>query len=100
MKKIINRKVYDTEKSCLISEHSNGSSNKHIYEGLYITKNGQFFLHAEGGPLTKYSESDGSTTWGIETIILLTPNEAYKWLERNDKFEEIEEYFPEFISEG
>lgn len=103
MKKIINRKIYDTEKANLISEYSNGYSNSnfnHVYEGLYITGNGQYFLHVEGGPLTQYSESNGNSTWGIETIVILTPTEAYMWLERNDKFEEIEEYFPELISEG
>ncbi|MDP4086080.1 MAG: hypothetical protein Q8934_15870 [Bacillota bacterium] len=103
MKKIINKKVYDTEKSCLIAEFSNGFTNRDfrfLYEGLYITRSGQFFLHAEGGPLTKYSDSNGSSNWGIETIVLQTSNDAYKWLEQNNKFEEIEKYFPELISEG
>ncbi len=103
MKKIINKKVYDTEKATLVAEYSNGlpsSDFRHVYEDLYITKSGQFFLHAQGGPLTKYSESEGNLTWGIETIILLSKDEAYEWLEEHDKIEAIEKYFGDVIQEG
>lgn len=103
MRKVINKKVYDTEKAKLIAEYSNGLPQrdfKHLYESLYLTANGQFFLHVDGGPLTKYSEKVGNYVSGIETIILLTQEEAYKWLEEHNEIEAIEKYFPDMISEG
>ncbi|WP_036688679.1 hypothetical protein [Paucisalibacillus globulus] len=103
MKKVINKKVYDTEESTLIAEYSNGLSNSdfsHVYEDLYVTKKGQFFLHAQGGPLTIYSESNNNSTWGIETIILMDSLQVITWLELRNKTNEIEHYFPELIEKG
>lgn len=103
MKKIINKKVYDTEKAKLVAKYSNGlpiSNFKHVYEDLYVTKKGQFFLHVQGGPLTIYSEKIGSNTYGVEDIILLSEDEAYKWLEKNNEIEAIKKYFDNEIEEG
>lgn len=103
MKKIINKKVYDTEKAILIAEYCNGlmmGDFNFISEDLYKSKNGQFFLHAIGGPNTIYSESSDNTRWGIETIILLNTKEAYEWLEKRNESETIEKYFLDMISEG
>ncbi|KAB8139118.1 hypothetical protein F9U64_01600 [Gracilibacillus oryzae] len=103
MKKIISKKIYDTEKAKLVAEYSNGlflGDFNHLYEGLYLSNSGQFFLHAQGGPHTKYSESSGNSTSGIETIILLDNNQAYAWLEKHNKIAKIEDYFSEMIREG
>ncbi|MGM0975834.1 MAG: hypothetical protein ACQEW2_23230 [Bacillota bacterium] len=103
MRKIIKGKIYDTEKAKLVTEYSNGlsiSDLSHVYEDLYVTSAGQFFIHAQGGPLTKYSESSGNSTWGFETIILLNNDQAYAWLEEHNKINEVEAYFPEMIQEG
>ncbi|MHA6252764.1 hypothetical protein [Oceanobacillus sp. CAU 1775] len=103
MKKIINKKIYDTDKAILVAEYSNGlflGDFNYIYEELYLTDTGQFFLHAQGGPNTKYSESNGNQTSGIETIILLDSVEAYAWLEKHNKIPEIMKYFLERVQEG
>lgn len=103
MKKVIDKKVYDTEKAKLVASYSNGLSIrdfKHVYEDLYQTKSGQFFLHVQGGPLTSYSIKEGNMTHGVEDIILIYKDDAYEWLENHNKMVEIEEIFPEMISEG
>ncbi|MGL5674852.1 MAG: hypothetical protein ACRDDX_00375 [Cellulosilyticaceae bacterium] len=41
--------------------------------------------------MSKYSGSEGGTSWGIKTIIDLTEQEAYEWLEQNNEHEVIEE---------
>jgi hypothetical protein len=99
MKKIINRKVYNTETAELLGEYWNGLSTKdfhYIYEQLYKTKKGNWFLYYSGGALSKYGES-GS---GTEGIIPLEPEEAYEWLERNDCFELIDKYFSDVIEDA
>lgn len=103
MKQIISKKIYDTEKATLVAEYSNGlflGDFNRLYEGLYLTNSGQFFLHGQGGPHTKYSESNGNQTWGIETIILLDNDQAYAWLEKHNKVNEIKTNFSETIQEG
>ncbi|MTI67130.1 MAG: hypothetical protein FH753_11115 [Firmicutes bacterium] len=103
MKKVINRKVYNTETAELIAEYWNGlgvSDFRYLSEDLYRTKKGAYFLHGSGGPMTKYSESSGNSTWGIETIIPLTDQEAYEWLEEHDESEVIEKYFGNMLEEA
>lgn len=99
MKKIINRKVYNTETAELIGKYWNGLRTNdfhYVYEELYITKKGSWFLYYSGGALSKYGES-GS---GTEGIIPLEPEEAYEWLEENDCNEAIEKYFADKIEEA
>jgi hypothetical protein len=50
--------------------------------------------------LTIYSEKIGSNTYGVEDIILLSEDEAYKWLEKNNEIEVIKKYFDSEIEEG
>ena len=103
MKKIINKKVYDTETAKFIAGYHNGLSKgdfKFVSEDLYVTKKGQYFLHAKGGALTIYSEGEGNSSWRIETIILLSKEEVYDWLEENEHTEIIEEIFKDVIQEG
>lgn len=95
MRKIIQGKIYDTDKAKLIAQYSNGlslSDFKHVYEDLYLTDAGEFFIHAQGGPQTKYSESNGNSTWGIETVILLSSVQVIAWLEKRNKINEINTY--------
>jgi hypothetical protein len=103
MRKIINKKVYDTKTAEFVAEYHNGYSHRdfrYVYERLYRSKKGQLFIHGEGGPLSKYSESYGNGRTGIETIVLLTKEEALEWLSEHNKLEEIEKYFSDSIQEG
>jgi hypothetical protein len=103
MRKIINKKVYDTKTAEFVAEYHNGYSHRdfrYVYERLYRSKKGQFFIHGEGGPLSRYSESYGNHTSGIETIVLLTKEETYEWLSEHNKLAEVEKYFSDIIQEG
>lgn len=86
MKAILNGKVYDTETAKLIGEYSNhlGMSDfRHIYEDLYRTKKGAFFIDYDGGANTKYAECEGSARLGSSGIISISEAEAKQWCEEH-----------------
>jgi hypothetical protein len=101
MKAIIDRKRYDTETARKIAKYCNGLGSgdfRNVSEGLYVTKAGSYFLAGSGGPMTKYAEGNGNTTWGSSKIIPMTKDEAYSWMERKGEFsKEIEEEFPDMV---
>ncbi|MBB6215091.1 hypothetical protein HNQ80_001180 [Anaerosolibacter carboniphilus] len=102
MRKVINKKAYDTEKAELVAEFYNGFSRsdfRYLYEGLYKTSKGNYFIHADGGPMSKYHERVGNSTTGLETIIPVDSEEAYEWLEEHNETESIEKYFSDMIQE-
>lgn len=85
MKQIINGKTYNTETATELGHYWNGRSDSdfsHISESLYRTKNGQYFLAGEGGPMTRYSRPVGDMTGGGKGIIPLSESEAREWMER------------------
>ena len=102
IKKIINRKAYDTKKAELIYEYENNheiSNFQWLVESLYRTKKGECFLAGEGGPLTKYRKiSDDDYTYGdgLEPISVDT---ALEWLKQFGDTETIERYFVATIKE-
>ena len=84
MKKVIDGKLYDTEKAEMFCEYdfSNSSDFKHVYEALYKSPNGQFFLEYSGGPMSKYGVCCGQNqTSGSSGIRLVTEDEAKEFLE-------------------
>lgn len=88
MKKVINRKLYDTETATLVGEYSpEGFSPRDFNwwcESLYLKKTGEYFLHGEGGPLSPFSVSYGTGGMkGSEEITPLTYEEARQWAEEN-----------------
>lgn len=99
MKKIINGKKYDTGTATLIGEHSNGGGWRdfqHYEEELYQKKTGEFFLHGEGGPMTRYGvQVEMNSRSGGEKIIPLEREEAMEWVERNMSAEDYERLFGE-----
>ena len=75
MKKIINRKKYDTATATEIGCFCNGydRGNFEWYEEtLYLKKTGEYFLYGEGGPLSPYD---------TDSIEPLTLEEAKDWVE-------------------
>lgn len=86
MKKIINKKLYDTETAKLVANWWNGlgvSDFRNCEESLYLKKTGEFFLYGEGGGLSPYAEHfvDG---WGYgKKITPLTEEEAREWAEKH-----------------
>ena len=96
MKKVINRKRYDTDTATLMGSdsYSNSRDFNHWTEELYRKSNGEYFLYGEGGPLTKYARTVGQNEWtGGEKIMPLSVEAAKKWAEEHLSGEEYEAIF-------
>jgi len=97
MKKIIDGKTYNTQTADRIANWSNGLGSRDFRncdETLYKTKKGAWFIYGFGGAMSRWSDSDGNTSWASSNIIVLNENEALKWCERHDiSTEIIEENF-------
>lgn len=96
MKKIINGKSYDTNTAERVGSWDNGypcTDFSYCSEDLYRKRTGEFFLHGEGGALSRYAEVCGDNRWSSGgRIIPLTYAAAQKWAEENldgDKYEAI-----------
>jgi len=104
MKKIVNGKRYDTETATRIENWWNRLSDSdfnHCEETLYKTKNGNYFIHGCGGPMTNYSVSVGNSGYGGSTQIRpLTKKEAYEWCEEHNLTDIIEEEFVDMIDDA
>lgn len=86
MKRIINNKVYDTDKAKRVGTWDNGhntSDFRYCSEDLYLKRNGEFFLYGEGGPMSKYVKRHGSDVGYGERISPLSYEEAQKWAEKH-----------------
>lgn len=103
MKKIINNKVYDTRTAECVGEWSNGCyTNDFNYcsEDLYRKRTGEFFLHGDGGAMSKYAVSSGNGNWGGgEKIIPLTYDAAQEWAQEHLSGEEYEAIFGEVVED-
>ena len=103
MKKIISNKQYDTETAKEISSRSHGEGPRDINyccETLYRKRTGEYFLHGEGGPASKYAESRGLNQWsGGEKIIPLDYKAATEWGEENMSADDYQAEFGE-VGEG
>lgn len=99
MKKIINGKSYDTDKATQVGIWSNDRSPRdfsHCSETLYRKRTGEYFLHGEGGPQSKYARAIDVNSWsGSEDIKPLTAEEARRWAEKNLSAQEYESEFGE-----
>lgn len=96
MKKIINGKLYDTStaKATGCWEYSNRGDFAYMRETLYWKKTGEFFLHGEGGAMSKYARCIGQNEWsGGDEIIPLDYISAQKWGEKHLSADEYEEIF-------
>ena len=103
MKKVINRKVYNTETAILIAEWDNGiygNDFRSYYENLYKTKKGAWFLKGSGGPASPYSKTSGNTSYGSSNIIPLSESGVKNWLEEKNFVEILEKYFAESLEEA
>ena len=94
MKKIINGKMYDTDKAKRIGYNGGGDGLTRWYEELYQKRTGEFFLYGEGGPMTKYAKSIGQNQWsGGKKIIPLEMEPARKWVEEYLTADDYERIF-------
>ena len=103
MKKIINGRVYDTDKAKELGTYANAGSWRdfsHLEETLYRKKTGEYFLHGEGGPATKYAKAVDQNSWsGGERIMPMTYDEAREWAEEHLEADEYEAIFGEIVED-
>ena len=78
MRKIINKKTYDTSTAKLLGVKYSGEYGQAdgYEEQLFITKNKQYFIYANGGAESTYKKP---------TIKLITDAEAELWKKENIK---------------
>jgi hypothetical protein len=105
MKKIINGKRYDTSKAIEIGSASGGGpvgDFSHWSATLYRTpRSGQYFLHGEGGPMTRWSVSVGQNEWaGGEDITPMSREEAFAWAQEHLEPKEVEDEFGDLIKDA
>ena len=103
MKKVINRKLYDTSTARKIASFWNGrdaSDFRSLAETLYQKKTGEFFLHGEGGGLTQYAETYADGRGYGEQITPLTYDEAADWAERHMDADAYQQTFGEITEDG
>ena len=94
MKKIINGKVYDTEKARFLGLDGGGDGFASWHEELYQKRTGEFFLWGQGGPRTRYAVSIDNNNWsGGEKIIPLTVAAARQWTEEHLSADDYAEIF-------
>ncbi len=104
MKKIISGKVYDTDTAKELGSWCNAGSWRdfnHMEETLYRKKTGEFFLHGEGGPMTKYAQAVEQNSWsGGSRIMPMTFAEAREWAETHLDADEYEAIFGAVSEDG
>jgi len=98
MKKVINGRRYDTDsaKKVAFNQYSYPSDFHWWRETLYRKNTGEYFLHGEGGPLSRYAETTGQNQWESgEKISPLSVETAQKWAEECLDADEYEKIFGE-----
>lgn len=96
MKKIINGKVYDTDKAQIVGAWDNGiyGDFDSVEETLYRKRTGEFFLHGVGGARTKYATIAGGNSWaGGQMILPVSYEDARQWAEDHMDAEDYEAAF-------
>ena len=96
MKKIINGKLYDTEtaKRIGVDSYSNTRDFHYWSEELYVKRTGEYFLHGEGGPASRYAKAvDGNSWTGGEKIIPMSDKAAREWAEEHLDADDYEAAF-------
>lgn len=97
MRKIIDGKSYDTGTAREVGSWDNGRFvNDFHYESetLHRKKTGEYFLHGEGGPMSRYAEARGTSSWvGGERIMPLSWDDARRWAEERLNAGEYEAEF-------
>lgn len=96
MNKVINGSRYDTSTARHMGYATSGNNYGDLsfwYETLYRTKSGKYFLHGDGGPMSKYAKSTGDGWgWG-EKIIPLSEENARKWAEEHLSGDDVDRIF-------
>lgn len=99
MVKIIKGRKYDTATTKEVGSFANAGGWRdfsHYEETLYKKRTGEYFLHGQGGPMSKYAKAEGQNSWsGGSDIIPLSFDEAREWAEEHLDADEYEDEFGE-----
>lgn len=96
MRKIIEGRKYDTETATKVHCWYNDADGfDSVVETLYRKRNGEYFLHGEGGARTKYASPDGDGWCGGSMLIPLSYEGARSWMEEHADGDEYEAEFGE-----
>ena len=80
MKTVISGKRYDTDTAVVCGIYGDRKDSDHYIETLYQKRTGEFFIHGEGGPDSKYREAVTLNEWRSgEKITPLTEGDAKEW---------------------
>lgn len=100
MKKVISGRLYNTEKARKVGEWSSTEytydvRDFHWYcETLYCKRNGEYFIHGEGGPMSHYAKSVGQNQWSSgEAITPVSLDKAKEWAESHLDADEYDSEF-------
>jgi len=102
MKKIINGRRYDTQTAKLVghTSYSTPGSLDYWSEDLYRKKTGEFFMHGQGGPMSKYLERTEENEWSYgHEIRPISMDRAKAWAEKYLDADEYEKIFGK-VEEG
>jgi hypothetical protein len=102
-KAIIEGKRYDTETATLIcsgSADTSKSNFRYWSASLYVTKNGNYFLDGEGGPMTRWSRSFDNSCSGGAGVIPIDAAEALAFAERHGGVDVVERFFEADIKDA
>jgi len=104
MIRIIDGKRYNTKTATMVAGDSFGYAGdfREYCEVLYRTEKGVWFLHGQGGPMTRWGQGDVAQEGrcGGEGIEVMTDDEARAWLEHNDEIEALDQYFEDQIEDA
>lgn len=104
MKKVINKKRYDTDTAEKLAYYTNNGDDRDLYwiaETLYRKTTGEYFLYGEGNAGSCYAVHSGQNSWsGGEQIIPLTYDDATEWAEKHLDGEEYEAIFGAVEDDG
>lgn len=103
MKQYIKNKSYDTATATPIGSYEYGAAADldHRRETLYRKRTGEYFLHGEGGAMSRHAVMSGANSWsGGEKISPLTADQAREWAQEHLDTATYDSEFGEIVDDG
>lgn len=103
MQKLIDGKLYDTETATKLGEWWNNyplNDFNYCVEKLYRTQKGTYFLHGDGGAMSKYAGRAGNMRCGGSAITPMSRKEAFQWAQESLEAEEVLALFEDMIDQA
>lgn len=101
MQRVVDRVLYDTETADQIAQYAPTTDKRdrfYLIETLYKTREGGYFLHAEGGPGTRYAKEVNGQRGIGKVLRPLTREGALDWCEeRSIEGETVVKEFADLI---